>query len=125
MSVRLSGNLSRPSTASTSASCCFSGMTPRVSLRNFADDVVGAGERLLAAARRLAGLAFDRAVAEMDVDAHLVAEAGAERGDRGIVHDLDLAREFDARRVVDAVGGELVDEHVAFEQAAWRRKTAG
>src|SRR5579864_4416286 len=57
-------------------------------LAEFCDDVAGAGERLLAAARRLAGLAFDRTVAETDIDAHLVPRAGAERGDGGIVHDF-------------------------------------
>src|SRR5579862_3736398 len=34
ISVRLSGNLSRPSTASIRASCCAVGMTPRVNLWN-------------------------------------------------------------------------------------------
>src|SRR5712691_9693953 len=85
-------------------------------LAEFVDDLVFRRKKLLAAARRLARLALDRAVAEVNIDAHLVAERRAERGDGGIVHDLDLARELRARTVVDCLRLELVDEHVAFDQ---------
>src|SRR5579864_7146741 len=50
-------------------------------LAELGDDVVGASERLLAAARRLARLALDRTVAPPDLDPHLVAERGAGCGD--------------------------------------------
>ena len=52
----------------------------------------------------------------MHLDAHLVPVRGAERRDRGIVHHLHLARQRDARRIVDAIRRELVDEHVAFDE---------
>src|ERR1700761_520631 len=59
-------------------------------LLEFADDILGAGKGMLAAARRFAGLALDGAVAETNLDLDLVAVRGAERGDRRIVHDAYL-----------------------------------
>ena len=85
-------------------------------LAEFGDDLLGCRKGLLAAARRFLCLARDRAVAEMDVDPHLVPERRAERGDGGIVHDLDLARERDAPLIVNRFGLELLDEYVAFDQ---------
>src|SRR5262245_21607265 len=46
----------------------------------------------------------------------LCPERRAERGDGGMVHDLDLARERDAPLIVDRFGLELLDEHVALDQ---------
>ena len=71
---------------------------------------------MLAAARRVAGLALDRAVAEAHLDMHFVPVRGAERRDRRVVHHLHLARERDPRRIVDAVRREFIDEHVALDQ---------
>ena len=79
-------------------------MTPRVSLRNLVDDILGAGERLLAAARRFARLAFDRAVAEMHLDPHHMAIGGAKRGDVRIVQHVEpCAASAMPRRIGDAV----------------------
>ncbi len=50
---------------------------------------------------------------KMHLDPHLVAQLGAEGGDRGVVHRLDLGGERHAAGIGDDGVGELVDEHVA------------
>src|SRR6478752_6700587 len=50
------------------------------------------------AARRLDGLLEQRAIAQMNGDAHDMAELGAARGDRGILDRLDLRGERQASR---------------------------
>ncbi len=110
----MSGSFSQPSTSSAMRSASASLRTRRVSLRNFSDHVVLARELLLAAARRLDGLGLARAVGEMHLDAHHVAQLGAARGDGGVVDHLDLGGERHAAGIGDDGVGELVDEHVAF-----------
>src|SRR5690554_219774 len=85
-------------------------------LAELIDNVLLGGEVGFAAARRLAGFGFHGAVLEVNLDAHLVTEFGAQRGDRRILQHFDTARQRDALRVVDAVWEELIDEHVAFQQ---------
>ena len=86
------------------------------SFLNLPHDVGLAGEARFAAARRLDGLLELLAVLEPHLDAHHVAVVRAARGDRGIVQHADLFRQRDAPLVVDHLVGELIDEHVAFEQ---------
>ncbi len=80
------------------------------------DEVGLRGEGILAAARRLAGLGLDAAVAIMHLDPHLVPELRTERGDGRIVPHLHLAGELDAALVGHAGLVELLDEDIAFEQ---------
>src|SRR5262249_40113811 len=68
---------------------------------------------LFAAARRVARFALERTVAEIDFHTHLMPVRGAECGDGGIVHDLYFTRQVDSRRVVDAIGSELIDKCIA------------
>ena len=84
-------------------------------LAELIDDLCFAGEILFAAARRIANLVLDRAVAEMDFDADLVPMRRAKRGDRRIMDDAHLARKFDPGAIFDAVWRELVDKSVAGE----------
>src|SRR6516225_5169847 len=81
----------------------------------FVNDLRFIGKTLFAATRRLAHFAFDRAIAEIDFDAHLVPVCGAQRRDGGIVHDVHLARQFNAGTIVDAVWRKFTDKDVARE----------
>ena len=71
---------------------------------------------MLAAARRFAGLALDRAVAETNLDRDFVPVRSAERRDRRVVHHLDALRQGSPRRIGDAVRREFVDENVTFDK---------
>src|SRR6266571_3762016 len=84
-------------------------------LAEFLLDLRLVGETLFAAARCLAGLALDGAVAEIDFDAHVVPVRRTARSNGRVVNDLHPACQFDARAIVDAIGSELVDKGVAGE----------
>src|SRR5579864_7898246 len=90
-------------------------MAPRVSLRNFAT-MSSALANDCSLPRGASRLSLSTEPSRKRISTRTLCREPAQRGDGGIVHHLDLARELYARRIVDAVGGELVDEHVAFEQ---------
>ena len=109
-------SLSAPSTRLTIASALAALTACVASFLNFCTMSASDAKLCFAAARRLDGLLQLGAVFQLHLDAHHVAVVRAARGDRRVFEHADLFRQLDAPLVVDDVVGELIDEHVAFEQ---------
>ena len=85
-------------------------------LAKLGHNIVCGCKRLLAAARSFARFTFDCPVAQPHLDAHLVAERRAKRGDGGVVNDADPAGKLDAGAVFYGLRLELIDEDVALDE---------
>lgn len=84
-------------------------------LHELLDNVLFRGEGLRFP-RGFQGFVMDAAILQMHLDAHLVAEPRTKGGDRRILDTFHLARQLDPGRIIHAIGFELIDEDIAFQQ---------